>query len=121
MQMTVLTLITRSALMAQMAMEGQPQARAVGALMFSCNGRGEGLFGEADFDSRTLASFLPVPSSGFFCNGAPLLFPNCTSDSIHVGQTIGPPCSCPAPASSVTARPSSLQDVPVIASVRVRF
>lgn len=54
-----------------MAMEGQPQARPVGALMFSCNGRGEGLFGEADFDSRTLASFLPVPSSGFFCNGAP--------------------------------------------------
>ncbi len=56
-----------------MAMEGEPQARPVGALMFSCNGRGAGLFGEAGFDSRTLASFLPVPSSGFFCNGAPLL------------------------------------------------
>ncbi len=56
---------------AQLAMEGQAQAPPVGALIFSCNGRGVGLFGEPDFDSRTLASFLPVPSSGFFCNGAP--------------------------------------------------
>ena len=55
---------------AQLAMEGQAQAPPVGALIFSCNGRGVGLFGEPDFDSRTLASFLPVPSSGFFCNGA---------------------------------------------------
>ncbi|KAK9839210.1 hypothetical protein WJX81_001660 [Elliptochloris bilobata] len=53
----------------QMAMQGRPQAQPVGALMFSCNGRGVGLFSEPDFDSRTLASFLPVPSSGFFCNG----------------------------------------------------
>ena len=54
-----------------MAMEGQLQARPVGALIFSCIGRGYGLFGEPDFDSRTLASFLPVPNSGFFCSGAP--------------------------------------------------
>ena len=72
--MMVLAEVTQYSLLAQMAMDGQPQARPVGALMFSCNGRGEGLFGEADFDSRTLASFLPVPSSGIFCNGAPLLF-----------------------------------------------
>ena len=54
-----------------MAMEGQLQARPVGAFIFSCIGRGYGLFGEPDFDSRTLTSFLPVPNSGFFCSGAP--------------------------------------------------
>jgi small ligand-binding sensory domain FIST len=43
---------------------------AAGALMFSCLGRGEGLFGEPDHDSRALASALgPVPLAGFFCNG----------------------------------------------------
>ena len=40
-----------------------------GALIFSCNGRGMGLYNEEAFDSRTLASYVPVPSAGFFCNG----------------------------------------------------
>jgi small ligand-binding sensory domain FIST len=40
-----------------------------GALMFSCLGRGEGLYGEADFDSGIFTEYLPVPLGGFFCNG----------------------------------------------------
>jgi small ligand-binding sensory domain FIST len=43
---------------------------AGGALLFSCLGRGRGLFGEADHDSRAFARALgPVPLAGFFCNG----------------------------------------------------
>jgi small ligand-binding sensory domain FIST len=42
----------------------------VGALMFSCMGRGEGLYGEPDFDSRLFFDHLgPVPLAGFFCGG----------------------------------------------------
>ncbi len=42
----------------------------VGALMFSCVGRGHGLYQEANFDSRLFHHHLgPVPLSGFFCNG----------------------------------------------------
>lgn len=41
-----------------------------GALMFSCTGRGEGLYGEPDFDSLLFNRYLPNLSlSGFFCNG----------------------------------------------------
>jgi small ligand-binding sensory domain FIST len=41
-----------------------------GALMFTCVGRGEGLYGESNFDSRLFSRYLPnVPLSGFFCNG----------------------------------------------------
>ncbi|AFZ46325.1 protein of unknown function DUF1745 [Cyanobacterium stanieri PCC 7202] len=43
---------------------------AVGALMFSCMGRGEGLYGEPNFDSELfLDYFVDIPLSGFFCNG----------------------------------------------------
>jgi small ligand-binding sensory domain FIST len=38
-------------------------------LMFSCLGRGESLYGEADFDSGILAEYFPLPMGGFFCNG----------------------------------------------------
>lgn len=42
----------------------------VGALMFSCLGRGEGLYGESNFDSRLFHRYSGlVPLSGFFCNG----------------------------------------------------
>ena len=42
----------------------------VGALLFSCLGRGAGLYGEADHDSRLLREHLgKVPVGGFFCNG----------------------------------------------------
>lgn len=43
---------------------------AVGAFMFSCLGRGKGLYGEADFDARLFNRYFPnIPVSGCFCNG----------------------------------------------------
>lgn len=39
------------------------------ALMFSCLGRGEGLYGEPNFDSELFRRYLNIPLSGFFCNG----------------------------------------------------
>ncbi|MBD0266726.1 MAG: FIST C-terminal domain-containing protein [Cyanobacteria bacterium Co-bin8] len=45
-------------------------ASPVGALLFSCMGRGEGLYKEPNFDSRLFNRFLDqVPLSGFFCGG----------------------------------------------------
>jgi small ligand-binding sensory domain FIST len=41
-----------------------------GALLFSCLGRGQQLFGEPDHDSRRLFEHLGrMPLGGFFCNG----------------------------------------------------
>jgi small ligand-binding sensory domain FIST len=49
--------------------EAQPGAPA-GALMFACLGRGRGLYGDEDHDSRVLHEVLgDVPVTGFFCNG----------------------------------------------------
>lgn len=43
---------------------------AQGTLLFSCNGRGAHLYGEADYDSRMIAQTTGmIPSAGFFCNG----------------------------------------------------
>ncbi len=43
---------------------------AAGALLFSCLGRGRGLFGEPDHDSRAFQRALgPLPLAGFFGNG----------------------------------------------------
>ena len=43
---------------------------AVGALMFSCLGRGESLYDQPDFDSGLFSKSVPnTPISGFFCNG----------------------------------------------------
>ncbi len=48
----------------------QSDPAAVGALMFSCLGRGEGLYGEPNFDSQLFSQYLNnVPLGGFFCNG----------------------------------------------------
>lgn len=47
-----------------------PVASESGALLFSCNGRGVGLYGQADHDSnafRRLVADLPI--GGFFCSG----------------------------------------------------
>jgi small ligand-binding sensory domain FIST len=46
-------------------------ARAEGALLFSCNGRGKEFFGRPDRDIATLQGALrgPVPTAGFFCAG----------------------------------------------------
>lgn len=44
--------------------------RPAGALLFSCTGRGAGLFGRPDHDTGLLEEALgPVPLGGFFCNG----------------------------------------------------
>ena len=41
-----------------------------GALLFSCTGRGSGLFGRADHDTSLFEEKLgPAPLGGFFCNG----------------------------------------------------
>jgi small ligand-binding sensory domain FIST len=41
-----------------------------GALLFSCLGRGEGLYKKPDHDSQAFARIIgPVPLGGFFCNG----------------------------------------------------
>ncbi|MFN3202542.1 MAG: FIST N-terminal domain-containing protein [Bradymonadia bacterium] len=41
-----------------------------GALIFSCLGRGEGLYGQPDLESRVIQGTMgPVPTGGFFCNG----------------------------------------------------
>ena len=38
--------------------------------MFSCLGRGEGLYGKPNFDSQLFLDYINnVPISGFFCNG----------------------------------------------------
>ena len=43
---------------------------AVAALLWSCNGRGQGLFGSPDHDAKAIADVLgPIPLAGFFCNG----------------------------------------------------
>lgn len=48
----------------------QTKSEAVGALMFSCLGRGEGLYGQPNYDSKLFDRyFAQVPVSGFFCNG----------------------------------------------------
>ena len=52
------------------AREALGGAQPVGAVLCSCNGRGEGLFGFPDHDARSLAQQLgAVPVAGFFCNG----------------------------------------------------
>lgn len=43
---------------------------AAGALMFSCLGRGEGLYGQPDFDSQLFRRYFKnIELGGFFCNG----------------------------------------------------
>jgi small ligand-binding sensory domain FIST len=45
------------------------EQRPAGALMFTCNGRGAGLFGAPDHDARVLAQELDAPAAGFFAAG----------------------------------------------------
>ncbi|MBL1210913.1 FIST N-terminal domain-containing protein [Geminocystis sp. GBBB08] len=43
---------------------------SVGALLFSCMGRGEGLYGKPNFDSQLFLDYVTdIPLAGFFCNG----------------------------------------------------
>lgn len=47
-----------------------PKPSAIGALMFSCVGRGEGLYGKPNFDSQLFRRYLKdIPLAGFFCGG----------------------------------------------------
>jgi len=46
---------------------GRPPA---GALLFTCNGRGSGMFGTPDHDARAVdEAFSHAPTGGFFCAG----------------------------------------------------
>lgn len=48
----------------------KPSAAALGAFVFSCNGRGINLFQEQDHDIRIIQQYLgPLPAAGFFCAG----------------------------------------------------
>lgn len=44
-------------------------APAAGALVFSCNGRGRAMFGEADHDAGLIERTLGAPAAGCFCAG----------------------------------------------------
>lgn len=45
-------------------------ASPAGALLFTCLGRGEGLYGQPDFDSYLFSRyFRDIPLGGFFCHG----------------------------------------------------
>lgn len=47
-----------------------PTPETAGALMFSCLGRGQGLYGKPDFDSQLLCRYINnISVGGFFCNG----------------------------------------------------
>jgi small ligand-binding sensory domain FIST len=47
-----------------------PAARPLGSLLFSCLGRGQGLYGHPDHDTQAfLRQVGEVPLGGFFCNG----------------------------------------------------
>jgi len=48
---------------------GKHLPAAVGALMFACNGRGEGLYERPNVDSSIVHKYLSAPVAGFFCNG----------------------------------------------------
>jgi small ligand-binding sensory domain FIST len=44
--------------------------RPAGGILFACNGRGIGLFGEPNHDAAAVNQGLgPIPLAGFFCNG----------------------------------------------------
>ena len=59
-------------LLERYSMEGSFHPASIsnaGALMFSCLGRGEGLYGKPNFDSNLFRRYFDIPISGFFCNG----------------------------------------------------
>jgi small ligand-binding sensory domain FIST len=53
-----------------MHMQALGGRRPAGALVFSCNGRGRGLFGHGDHDAEAVADELAgAPAAGFFAAG----------------------------------------------------
>lgn len=68
--------------------------RPFATLLFSCNGRGRGLFGVESHDARALGkTFGPLPGAGFFCNGE--IGPVGTTNFIH-GYTASAALLCDA-------------------------
>jgi small ligand-binding sensory domain FIST len=74
--MTVAQFVLRDAHAAEeelrrmLARQRRAGVRPAGALLFSCVGRGAGLFGCADHDTALFEEQLgPAPLGGFFCNG----------------------------------------------------
>ena len=60
----------------------QIQEKPRGALVFSCNGRGENLFAEKNHDIKMIQKYIgPVPAAGFFCVGE--IGPVCQSNFLH--------------------------------------
>jgi small ligand-binding sensory domain FIST len=61
---------------------GKNMEKPKGALIFSCNGRGENLFREANHDIKIIQQHIgPVPAAGFFCAGE--VGPVCKSNFLH--------------------------------------
>ena len=57
-------------LLLEEARAASPGTDSIAALLWSCNGRGQGLFGSPDHDAKAIAEILgPIPLAGFFCNG----------------------------------------------------
>ncbi len=57
-------------LAAQLERQASEAGPAAAGLLFSCLGRGQGLFNEPDHDSGLIRRFLEEPAlAGFFCNG----------------------------------------------------
>jgi small ligand-binding sensory domain FIST len=57
-------------LLKQYQLQTASEPSAVGALMFACLGRGEGLYGKPNFDSQIFQRYLDnIPLGGFFCGG----------------------------------------------------
>lgn len=57
-------------LLQQYQQEATDPTKAAGALMFSCLGRGEQLYGKPNFDSKLFRRYLNnIQLGGFFCNG----------------------------------------------------
>ncbi len=57
-------------------------SNTIGALIFSCLGRGEGLYGKPNFDSQLFLDYInDINLAGFFCNGE--IGPVAGSTSLH--------------------------------------
>jgi small ligand-binding sensory domain FIST len=68
--------------------------RPFATLLFSCNGRGRGLFGVESHDARMLGkTFGPLAGAGFFCNGE--IGPVGTTNFVH-GYTASAALLCDA-------------------------
>lgn len=52
-------------------LQAERSTRPAGAIVFSCTGRGQGLYGEADHESRAFRQRMSeaTPLAGFFCGG----------------------------------------------------